>query len=1230
MASNPADTLRYCTSYLSGPKLRVLRSSFSLLGALGRLALVVYVILGVAFLGVRYLVLPNLNHWNQQIAQLVSGAVGMQVQLGQIQAQWYGLNPSFQVADVRLFDQSGRQALVAPAVQGELSWRSVFALSPQFVSLRIDNVRLDVSHDAQGAVHLLGQSFTPGQPDPVQAGKAGLLSWLLQQQRMVFRNASLSWSGPDAKDPPFELANVTLDLLNRGAVHRLVLKATPPAQAGESLDARIELAKMQFGQQGISLKGSQGRAYVNVQGLRPKGWPAFMPPGFTAPSGRFSATAWVELADGAPSRVAAKFGAQGARWTPSQSLDLRFQTLDAFVSGAWGDMRAWLDAQATAPPPHDTTLDYQFSMTGLRVAMHDVLRSPIDLDRISAQGRVDQTASGRSHVVANTLALANADIQATLSASWTSAPDAGAGLVDVHGKVHTARVSAIKDYLPLSVDPDAVAWMQTGLLDGTIVDAGMKLQGDLAYFPFQERPDKGDFLIRGRHQDTVIDYVPADHTGPGWPKLLGMRGQVSLHRADLRLTADTAYMESAPDQRIELENVQARIPNIEDQAVLWVKGTTQAPAPAYLALMHNSPLGELLDNAVSDASGQGLWQVPLELTVPLYDTDASTVHGRVIFTDGQVMLRAGVPELTAVNGALEFTETYLKAADLKAQVLGGDVRVEGGLGQGLEGLVFSGKASADALKTFLGLTQLRQLKGSLDYSLSLRRADNGYVIAGSSDLKGITLDFPSPLGKDESERLALKASWEPFGSRARRLKVSLGPNVSLLLQHREGAKGSYFNAGTLGVNQSPAMAASGFVLDVEQQNLDLDAWKLMLDQLAQSAPKTGKHTGILPDLAQIRLQSRNAVFLGLPFEHFTLSARQTPDAQWRIDVSSSETAGTVFLRESRGKQAGSIDAKFDRLALGRATAAETTNASVADDTLAEALDVQDSLDIPAINLYAKNLSLYGHPVGELTVTGRNQSRGKLWKLDELKIASAAASFTGSGLWRLSGASRGLSLSLKADVADMGAYLAQIGHKDVMAEGAGTVTADIEWRNMPWAFSRADLNGKLTFNLAKGRFSSVNSHTARLLELLSMQSVRRLARFDLNPGELTRQGFPFDNLAGQVSLTKGVMSTRDYRVTGPVATIVLEGDVNLVSESLNLDALVVPNLDVSGAAVAAGIAINPIVGIGAFLTQWLLQAPLSKAMSVQYHVDGPWDKPQIREVSVRQPKADEPKANPNQK
>jgi len=49
------------------------------------------------------------------------------------------------------------------------------------------------------------------------------------------------------------------------------------------------------------------------------------------------------------------------------------------------------------------------------------------------------------------------------------------------------------------------------------------------------------------------------------------------------------------------------------------------------------------------------------------------------------------------------------------------------------------------------------------------------------------------------------------------------------------------------------------------------------------------------------------------------------------------------------------------------------------------------------------------------------------------------------------------------------------------------------------------------------------------------------------------------------------------------------------------------VNASGAAIAAGI-INPLVGLGALLTQWLLKEPLARAMTARYTVTGTWSDP----------------------
>src|SRR5690606_5834368 len=143
-----------------------------------------------------------------------------------------------------------------------------------------------------------------------------------------------------------------------------------------------------------------------------------------------------------------------------------------------------------------------------------------------------------------------------------------------------------------------------------------------------------------------------------------------------------------------------------------------------------------------------------------------------------------------------------------------------------------------------------------------------------------------------------------------------------------------------------------------------------------------------------------------------------------------------------------------------------------------------------------------------------------------------AQLRGSGIWRLAGGQRGLTLDADASFSDMGAFLDQIDMKNLMEGGQGSLKGRFEWRNMPWRFDRSDLNGQLRFELEKGRLSTLNSRSARLLELLSLQSLQRLASFSLNPASLFKEGFPFDSVAGTLHIRNGVLTTNDYRVTGP--------------------------------------------------------------------------------------------------
>ena len=140
----------------------------------------------------------------------------------------------------------------------------------------------------------------------------------------------------------------------------------------------------------------------------------------------------------------------------------------------------------------------------------------------------------------------------------------------------------------------------------------------------------------------------------------------------------------------------------------------------------------------------------------------------------------------------------------------------------------------------------------------------------------------------------------------------------------------------------------------------------------------------MPEIDQLRLQADRLSIQGMTLDALTFTARQAQTHQWRVDISSSETAGTLFWREANGKVAGHVDARFDRLALGSTDKQEETD---------DSLQLKDDLDIPGIDLQVRHFRLYGRELGALSLVGVNQSRGSLWRLEQLKLASPHANNT---------------------------------------------------------------------------------------------------------------------------------------------------------------------------------------------------------------------------------------------
>ncbi len=1201
----------------------VLRHTRALLRVLGRLALVAYFLMALLVLGVRYWLLPNIDQFRPYVAQQLSLALGTQVSIDAVSAQWKGLNPSLALQQVTLTDHHGRQVFSMPAVRATLSWRSLLKLQPRFLTLQVSGMDLTVRRDAVGRLHVLGRSLDLASANTDSDLNQQAIGWLASQRQIFLHDTVLRWVDETRDATPLVLQGVTLNIQNQALEHKFSLVAQPPVALGELVDIRGDLYRSAVGQPNtLALETGQGRLYVHIAGMQPRGWAPWLDMPNSLESGQISAQAWLQIAQGKVNYLTADVQLADGRWMMEDKTQIAAKRAHIYMDGPAAAFSRQLLPHDADLPIDDVVassvpvMNYQVQVGDLSLGDSPWFDHPIALDSLVLQGLLSVDNQGL-RLQAQRLDVRNPDIQASLHGEWRSDQIGGAGTIDMQGRIARLGVASLYKYLPNEVDIEVRDWLSTGLAAGDIYDASLLLQGQLDEFPFAEHPELGLFEIAGKFRDVVIDYLPPEGKDKGWPAVAEMQGRVAMRRAGLLLKADSGVLRPDGKAPVYASQLSARIDDMANAAVLKIDGHTQGEASAYLALMTHSPLGGLLDGMFDHSTATGPWQVPLSLTVPLLDPYKTTAQGAIQFAGGNVSLMPGLPPFTKVQGELAFTEQAVGTNTLQGQFMGGAIRINGSSGDVSKGLVMQGRGSAAALSDYVDLPGMQRLQGDLGYTLRLRELPGSLLgLDFESDLIGLALDFPEPLSKPAKTALPLRVRWQ--SGKKQTLDVALGQGITAHFLHKAGGKGGpYFYAGTIGVHQQPTMPALGTNVDIQYPDFDADAWNQVVDEftpvpvpVAGKAGKTAPVVTVFPEIQKLRLQANRARFFGVLLDELTYTILR-PDAQrWRMDISSSETAGTLQWREVDRKITGPVQANFHRLALGAAAAQEMTDSQSGSAT--SSLKIEGDLNLPNINLQVKNLSLYGRDAGELALIGVKQARGTSWKLETLTLTSPYMQLAGTGTWRLHGPDRGLSLDAKAEFSDIGKYFDQLGFTGLMAGGQGEFMGAIEWRNMPWEFSRTDLKGSIDFALDKGRFQNLGSKSARLLELLSFQSFSRLARLDLNPSNLVKNGFPYDSLRGSLVLDHGTVSTKDYRIIGPVGTIVLDGKSSLVDESLDAQAVVIPNLDVSGAAIAAGIAINPIVGIGAFLTQWLLKEPLAKAMTAQYHIGGTWDDPKITE------------------
>jgi uncharacterized protein YhdP len=194
-----------------------------------------------------------------------------------------------------------------------------------------------------------------------------------------------------------------------------------------------------------------------------------------------------------------------------------------------------------------------------------------------------------------------------------------------------------------------------------------------------------------------------------------------------------------------------------------------------------------------------------------------------------------------------------------------------------------------------------------------------------------------------------------------------------------------------------------------------------------------------------------------------------------------------------------------------------------------------------------------------------------------------------------------------EVSDIGKALARWALPAGVKGGTAKIEGQLAWSGGPLDFDYPTLSGNLNFDAVKGQFVKLEPGIAKLLGILSLQSLPR--RISLDFRDIFSDGFAFDGMVGAVRIDRGVANAESFRMAGPAARVVMTGEVDLVRETQRLRVRVIPHLS-EGVALGASLVGGPVVGVAAFLAQKIFKDPIEQLISFEYVVSGSWSDPQV--------------------
>ncbi len=747
----------------------------------------------------------------------------------------------------------------------------------------------------------------------------------------------------------------------------------------------------------------------------------------------------------------------------------------------------------------------------------------------------------------------------------------------VDGRVDRIVASDAEGYLPKALSPRLRRWLRGAVQGGEFSDVRLLYRGHARR--------RGDLPVRrvelaAQIADASIDY----HSD--WPAASAIDGFLEITGAETRLRGTAQAFD------VELADVELRAPHRAGWADVELRAATTVPRLVDFAWA--TPVHEAMP-FLSDAwTGTGGVELVAALTVPFQGQplQAGDVRLDLNFENADFDLADLDLRFNAMNGRVQFVFPHeLTSEALHGTLFGEPARV--GIASGDEAIRFSFAGTAGVADAYrlLDIHDLGVVRGRFDFDATLSifpASDRALELHVDSDLEGVEVALPAPLGKTPAEARPLVASLQ-----------FLKPHVAVSADYGDASGWLHvgddgIRAGAVGIGAPVPMvdAAGGrVVFGGSVEAIDATAVAALIANAAKAGE--GSQAPFAWELRRFRVGT-----LGLEtvtFQDVSIDGYLDGDDTGFV-LQSKNLAGT--LRQSRDEP---WQVHLTQLALPALASEGDPLRPESMDRLVPADVVLEQVTVGEDSYGTWRFSLAVQPDGVALTDVVGDIRG-------LHIESTQDVFwSRAGETRFTGSATASNLK---DVLPLWDFAPSVESERFDAAGS------LRWPGSPLNFHLGHLSGSAELTLDTGRFLDIESGGARIMSLINFSTIAKRMSFDFS--DVFGEGVSFDRVHAELAVDDGLASfTKPAQIVGTGSSFLLGGTVDLDSGSLNNEMVVtLPFLRSNLPWYAAFLAFsNPASAAGVWIGQQVLENQINRLSSGKYHIGGTYDEPKVEFVGI---------------